>query len=102
MRSMLRYWSLSGLLLTSPLIQAAESPLTSIRCFASSATPVTAYSSAKKASTMTVETRYRAPTTSPRLETLDVLSIGMSLDVFRQGQTWQALQEQSAKQTESL
>ncbi|NBF13498.1 DUF2875 domain-containing protein [Pseudomonas sp. Fl4BN1] len=51
---------------------------------------------------MSADTRYRAPTTSPRLETLDVLSIGMSLDVFRQGQTWQALQEQSAKQTESL
>ncbi|MDX9682167.1 DUF2875 family protein [Pseudomonas protegens] len=102
MRRILTYWSFSGLLLTSPLIQAAEPSLTSIRCFASSATAVTAYTSAKKASTMTAETRYRAPTTSPRLETLDVLSIGISLDVFRQGQTWQALQEQSAKQAESL
>ncbi|WP_115658628.1 DUF2875 family protein [Pseudomonas sp. PH1b] len=102
MRRMLAYGALSGLLLTSQLIQAAESSLTSIRCFASSATPVIAYSSAKKASTMTVETRYRAPTASPRLETLDVLSIGMSLDVFRQGQAWQALQEQNAKQLEAL
>ncbi|MEN5095078.1 DUF2875 family protein [Pseudomonas protegens] len=102
MHRILTYWSFSGLLLISPLIQAAETSLTSIRCFASSATPVTAYTLAKKASNMTAETRYRAPTTSSRLETLDVLSIGISLDVFRQGQTWQALQEQSAKQAESL
>nr|WP_282598141.1 DUF2875 family protein [Pseudomonas protegens] len=93
---------IGGLLLLSHRVQAAELPLTSDRCFASPATPVTAYTSARKASTMTVEPRYRAPTTSPRLETLDVLSIGVSLDVFRQGQVWQALQEQSTKQTESL
>ncbi|MBP5133335.1 type VI lipase adapter Tla3 domain-containing protein [Pseudomonas protegens] len=90
------------LLLLNHGVQAAEQPLTSGRCFASPATSVTAYTSARKASTMTVEPRYRAPTTSPRLETLDVLSIGVSLDVFRQGQVWQALQEQSTKQTESL
>ncbi|MBB4866992.1 hypothetical protein HNP46_005900 [Pseudomonas nitritireducens] len=45
---------------------------------------------------------HHAPTSSPRLETLDVLSIGVSLDVFRQGQVWQALQQQNAAQTESL
>ncbi|MBO3274699.1 DUF2875 family protein [Pseudomonas sp. Milli4] len=45
---------------------------------------------------------YHAPTTSPRLETLDVLSIGISLDVFRQGKLWQALQEQSSRQTDAL
>ncbi|RTS00353.1 DUF2875 domain-containing protein, partial [Pseudomonas paraeruginosa] len=45
---------------------------------------------------------YHAPTTSPRLETLDVLSIGMSLDVFRQGQVWKVLQEQNAAQVEAL
>lgn len=45
---------------------------------------------------------YHPPTTSPRLETLDVLSIGMSLDVFRQGQVWKALQEQNAAQAEAL
>jgi len=93
---------IGGLLLLSHWVQAAELPLTSDRCFASPATPVTAYTSARKATTMTVEPRYRAPATSPRLETLDVLSIGVSLDVFRQGQVWQKLQEQSAKQPESL
>ncbi|MBP5105704.1 type VI lipase adapter Tla3 domain-containing protein [Pseudomonas protegens] len=102
MRRVLTYWSLSSLLLTSHLTQAAEPELTSIRCFASPATAVTAYTSARKATTMTVKPRYRAPTTSPQLETLDVLSLGVSLDVFRQGQIWQALQEQSTKQTESL
>ncbi|RTS00371.1 DUF2875 domain-containing protein, partial [Pseudomonas paraeruginosa] len=45
---------------------------------------------------------YHAPKTSPRLETLDVLSIGMSLDVFRQGQVWKALQKQNAIQAEAL
>ncbi|HBP5743977.1 TPA: DUF2875 family protein, partial [Pseudomonas aeruginosa] len=45
---------------------------------------------------------YHAPKTSPRLETLDVLSVGMSLDVFRQGQVWKALQEQNAMQAEAL
>ncbi|BCQ62171.1 hypothetical protein PBOI14_39210 [Pseudomonas sp. Boi14] len=50
---------------------------------------------------MPVDPRYRAPTVSPRLDTLDVLSVGMSLDVFRQGQVWQALQEQSARQPEA-
>jgi len=51
---------------------------------------------------MPADTRYRAPATSPRLETLDVLSIGMSLDVYRQGQAWQTLQEQNARQSEAL
>ncbi|WP_345893561.1 type VI lipase adapter Tla3 domain-containing protein, partial [Pseudomonas protegens] len=102
MRRMFTYCSLTSLLLTSHLTQADELSLASIRCFPSAATTVTAYTSFRKASSMTVETRYRAPTTSPRLETLDVLSVGVSLDVFRQGQVWQKLQEQSAKQPESL
>ncbi|WP_276525144.1 type VI lipase adapter Tla3 domain-containing protein [Pseudomonas chlororaphis] len=102
MRSILPYLSIPGLLLTSHLVLAATPSLTSTRCFASPATAVTAYTSAKEATTMSADTRYRAPTTSPRLETLDVLSVGMSLDVFRQGQAWQTLQEQSARQPEAL
>ncbi|WP_306766509.1 type VI lipase adapter Tla3 domain-containing protein [Pseudomonas protegens] len=90
------------LLLLNHGVQAAEQPLTYGRCFASSATPMTAYTSVRKASTMTVDTRYRAPTTSPRLETLDVLSIGVSLDVFRQGDIWKTLQEQNAREPESM
>jgi hypothetical protein len=92
----------TGLLLTSPLVHAAAHPSTASRCFASAASPVTAYTSAKEAATMPVDARYRAPATSPRLDTLDVLAIGLSLDVFRQGQAWKALQEQNAKQTEAL
>ncbi|WP_338014894.1 type VI lipase adapter Tla3 domain-containing protein [Pseudomonas cavernicola] len=102
MRRLLACGALSGLLLTSHLVQAAEPPLTTMRCFASQATPVAAYPSSHKASAMSADARYRAPTTSSRLETLDVLSIGMSLDVFRQGQAWQTLQEQNAKQPEAL
>lgn len=45
---------------------------------------------------------YKAPTDTSRLETLDVLSIGLSVDVFRQGQAWAALQQQDAAQANSL
>ncbi|MFO6030035.1 DUF2875 family protein, partial [Pseudomonas aeruginosa] len=100
MRLMLSAFSLVGVLLNCPVGQAAESPLSSMRCFASPATSVTAYAPAKEA-TMSADA-YHPPTTSPRLETLDVLSIGMSLDVFRQGQVWKALQEQNAAQAEAL
>ena len=82
-------------------VQAAELPLMAGRCFAGPATPVTAYTPARKARAMPVEPRYRAPVASPRLQTLDVLSIGMSLDVFRQGQVWQALQQQGVRQPEA-
>ncbi|MGP6219109.1 type VI lipase adapter Tla3 domain-containing protein, partial [Pseudomonas paraeruginosa] len=99
MRLMLSALYLVGVLLNGTVGQAAESPLSSMRCFASLATSVTAYVPAKEAA-MSADA-YHAPKTSPRLETLDVLSIGMSLDVFRQGQLWKALQEQNA-QAEAL
>ncbi|WP_305886538.1 DUF2875 family protein [Pseudomonas sp. AD21] len=102
MRNLFTYLSFTSLLLTSHLAQSAEHSLTASRCFASPASPVTAYTSAKEAAAMPADTRYRAPATSPRLETLDVLSIGISLDVYRQGQAWQTLQEQNAKQSEAL
>ncbi|MCW8024532.1 type VI lipase adapter Tla3 domain-containing protein, partial [Pseudomonas aeruginosa] len=79
--------------------QASGAEFSVSRCFASPATSVTAYAPAKEA-VMSADA-YHAPKTSPRLETLDVLSIGMSLDVFRQGQVWKALQEQNA-QAEAL
>ena len=102
MRALLVYLSMCSLIFTSYSIHASELSLTDIRCFAAPSTPVATYVSANKAPTMSPDARYRAPTTSSRLETLDVLSIGMSLDVFRQGQIWQTLDEQSAKQAEAL
>ena len=92
---------LSVFFLTSPLTLAAEQPLTVSRCFASPPSPVTTYTSAKEAAAMPVDARYRAPVTSPRLDTLDVLAVGISLDIFRQGQVWKALQEQNAQQAEA-
>lgn len=92
--------SLVGILLSCSVGQAAEPQLSSMRCFASPAAPVTAYAPAKEAA-MSADA-YHAPKTSPRLETLDVLSVGMSLDVIRQGQVWKALQEQNAMQAEAL
>jgi hypothetical protein len=93
---------LIGFFLTSPLAQAVEQPLTLTRCFASPPSAVTAYTSANETAAMPVDARYRAPATSPRLDTLDVLAVGISLDVFRQGQVWKALQEQNAKHAEAL
>lgn len=88
--------------MTCHLAQAGEHSQAASRCSAHSGTPVMTNISAKGATIMPVDSRFQAPTTSPRLETLDVLSIGISLDVFRQGQVWQTLQEQNAKQSEAL
>ncbi|WP_158685898.1 type VI lipase adapter Tla3 domain-containing protein [Achromobacter spanius] len=38
----------------------------------------------------------------PRLETLDIVRVGLSLDVYRQGQAWAQLQKQSAAQPNAL
>ena len=102
MRAFITCLSMSGLLLTSYSVQSAEQPLLSARCFANAETFVPAYPPTKKAINMSADTRYQAPSTSPRLETLDVLSIGISLDVFRQGKIWQTLEEQNLKIPESL
>jgi hypothetical protein len=84
-------------------------PFVAVRCFASSALyskdADSVYSDAtpvKDATRMTASPLYRAPTTSPRLDTLDIVSVGMSLDVYRQGQVWDQLQQQDARQRESL
>ncbi|HTV87205.1 MAG TPA: DUF2875 family protein, partial [Dyella sp.] len=61
-----------------------------------------ASSSAKDASSMNASPLYRAPTTSPHLETLDIVSVGLSLDVYRQGQVWGQMQQQDARQSNSL
>ncbi|WP_332455301.1 type VI lipase adapter Tla3 domain-containing protein [Pseudomonas sp. St29] len=101
MRLLLQFLSVIGILSSSHLVQAAEISLASTRCFASPAAPVTTHP-VKEIAPMPTDTRYRAPSASPHLETLDVLSIGVSLDVFRQGELWKALQEQHARQPESL
>ncbi|HHX1604477.1 TPA: type VI lipase adapter Tla3 domain-containing protein [Pseudomonas aeruginosa] len=45
---------------------------------------------------------YTAPTTSPHLDRLAVVSVGLSLDIYRQGQVWEELQKQDAAQPNSL
>jgi len=45
---------------------------------------------------------FSAPASSPRLETLDIVRIGVSLDVYRQGQVWAQLQKQNADRAEAL
>ena len=102
MRSILLYLSITCLLLITHLVQAADKSLMTIRCFASPTEPDNASIPAKKVAPMSTDTHYRAPTVSPSLETLDVLSIGVSLDVFRQGDIWKTLQEQNAREPEAL
>ena len=43
-----------------------------------------------------------APSPSARLATLDIVRIGLSLDVYRQGQVWAHLQEQNNAQPQAL
>ena len=99
MRELTLYLCISSLMFISHTSDASQTPNL---CFALPSTPVSAYIPAQKITTMTTDAQYRAPTTSPRLHTLDVLSIGMSIDTYRQGQIWHVLQEQSAGQPNSL
>ncbi|WP_269508528.1 type VI lipase adapter Tla3 domain-containing protein, partial [Burkholderia sp. IMCC1007] len=39
---------------------------------------------------------------APKLTTLDIVRVGLSLDVYRQGQAWARLQQQNALQNNSL
>ncbi|MFD4841158.1 DUF2875 family protein [Achromobacter sp. NPDC058515] len=43
-----------------------------------------------------------APTPSVRLDTLDIVRIGLSLDVYRQGQVWAQFQAQNSAQPQAL
>ncbi|MBG7458990.1 DUF2875 family protein [Pseudomonas aeruginosa] len=45
---------------------------------------------------------HTAPASSHRLETLDIVRVGLSLDVYRQGQAWAQLRKQSAEQPNAL
>jgi len=97
---------LTGGLLAQPLSAFSSdiNPLTSMRCYAGAglALPVVPSNSVKDNTSVPVNSRFHAPTSSPRLETLDVLRIGFSLDTYRQGQVWNKLQEHDLAQPESL
>jgi len=58
--------------------------------------------SAKETSAMSTSPLTSAPTTSPHLDTLDVVSVGLVVDVYRQGQAWGQMQQQNARQSNSL
>ncbi|MFD4837060.1 DUF2875 family protein [Achromobacter sp. NPDC058515] len=92
-----------GLALVSlPGFATSANELTPNSCLSSAITPFTSDALAKEASTMSIDARYRAPTTSPRLDFLDVVSAGLIVDVYRQGQVWDALQTQDAVQSNAL
>lgn len=102
--------SKQDVLIPRPADASANIPDTfgSVSCFASperypsTDNFVLAPSSAKDALTMTTSPLFSAPTTSPRLETLDIVSVGLSLDVYRQGQSWAQMQKQNTQQPKSL
>ncbi|MFD4839799.1 DUF2875 family protein [Achromobacter sp. NPDC058515] len=100
--------SLTSLLLTAGLavvslpVFGAQTPLNAGRCFATAIVPNSPDTLAKEADIMSIDARYRAPTASSRLDTLDVLSVGMSLDVYRQGMAWATLQKQNDVQSSAL
>ncbi|MGO4502020.1 MULTISPECIES: type VI lipase adapter Tla3 domain-containing protein [unclassified Dyella] len=58
--------------------------------------------SAKDASSMGTSPLYSAPTESAHLDTLAIVSVGLSLDVYRQGQAWAQMQQQDAREPNSL
>ena len=104
-----RYSALALWLAGTALAYAAPvppDPLEAGRCFATPATltygspPPYSTSAAQDAPAMS--NLYRAPTTSPHLDTLDIVSVGLSLDVYRQGQVWAQLQQQDAGEPNSL
>ena len=82
---------------------SSENPLTSMRCYHDVHLPIPAPpSQIIEDSSVSADPRFHAPTSSPRLETLDVLQIGLSLDTYRQGQVWNKLQEHDAAEPNSL
>ena len=97
---------LTGGLAFPPLaaLSSETKPLSSVHCYAGAGVtlPVISPRSFKDNNSVPVDPRYHAPTSSPRLNTLDVLRIGLSLDTYRQGQVWNRLQEHDLAQPESL
>ena len=87
-----------------PVCSSDTNPLAGIRCFASAgrAGPTVSPSSFKEERSVPFDPRYHAPRSSSRLETLDVLRIGLSLDTYRQGQVWDKLQQHDLGQPDSL
>lgn len=79
-------------------------PLTAIACPlpSSEATHPTAISLSSAPAFKGANMLHTAPTSSPRLETLDIVRVGLSLDVYRQGQAWAQLRKQNAEQPNAL
>ena len=96
----------AGALTFQPLaaLSSDTNPLAAMRCYISTGPtlPAASSDSVKEHRSVPIDPRYHAPISSPRLDTLDVLRIGLSLDTYRQGQVWNKLHEQDMEQPESL
>ncbi|WP_291376081.1 MULTISPECIES: DUF2875 family protein [Achromobacter] len=93
---LLRWWAVVPE--TPPPSEPQTAPLAAMVCPMPSAEalPVAA------ASLNTSSASKGAPMLPQRLETLDIVRVGLSLDVYRQGQVWAQLHKQSADQPNAL
>ncbi len=91
---LLRWWAFAPV---SPPLMPVTAPLTAMAC------PLPSAEALRTAvSPDTPSTSKGVPMLQPRLETLDIVRVGLSLDVYRQGQAWAQLQKQSAAQPNAL
>ena len=97
-----KYWLVLAFSVLAPPCQASDIYIKKFACFDSSATSVVADSLFKKNISMTTDVSHRPPTNATRLETLDILGLGVSVDVFRQGGLWLNISQQSERQHQAL
>ncbi|MEN5160908.1 type VI lipase adapter Tla3 domain-containing protein [Achromobacter spanius] len=93
---LLRWWAVAPE--APPLPEPETEPLAAMACPLPSAQALPAAA----VSPTTPSASKGAPMLQPRLETLDIVRVGLSLDVYRQGQAWAQLRKQSADQPNAL
>ena len=93
---LLRWWAVAPE--ASPPPEPETAPLAAVACPLPSAE---AYRTAA-VSPRTPFASQGAPMSHQRLETLDIVGVGLSLDVYRQGQAWAQLHKQSADEENAL
>ncbi|WP_286898918.1 type VI lipase adapter Tla3 domain-containing protein [Achromobacter sp. UBA2119] len=93
---LLRWWAVAPV--APPLPEPETAPLTAMAC------PLPSSKALRTAAVLpnTPFSSKGVPMLQPRLETLDIVRVGLSLDVYRQGQAWAQLQKQSAAQPNAL
>ncbi|AVJ28922.1 type VI lipase adapter Tla3 domain-containing protein [Achromobacter spanius] len=93
---LLRWWAVAPE--TPPPPEPETAPLAAMAC------PLPSAEAHRTAAVLpnTSSASKGAPMLQPRLETLDIVRVGLSLDVYRQGQAWAQLRKQNANQPNAL